>query len=389
MIRLRMRSLVLVLASLMLGIAALCPIYGDEAGRKSEVKMGREAAVEMEKELKLAKDPKLAERVERIGQAIAAVANSETVNALYGKSEVYKFDYKFKVVDDESVNAFSLPGGLIYVNKGLLDYTESDHELAGVLAHEVAHAAHHHMTYLLKEQSKLDGQLALILVAGMLARVNSQALGHMLIGAQLIRIARASGYGQKAEVDADTAGVIYASKAGFNPVGSLTFLERLAHDYSSRPAIDLGIMQTHPPAPARCKCVMAEIKSLGLPINRRAVTKSLKAVTEVVAVGDKQACQVKLGDKVVFEAASIGDTLSAQQRAEAVATKVNQLLDSEPNVRDVTVSPDGKTVLARGEAIVVVTPQDCDLLGKPASEVASQAARALRLAVWGEMVGRM
>jgi beta-barrel assembly-enhancing protease len=389
MIPFRTRATTLILASLVLGIAALSPTYGDEAARKAEIKMGREAAVDVEKEAKLITDPKLQERLDRVGQAVAAVANSDVVPAKYGNSEIYKFDYKFKIVDDESVNAFSLPGGLIYVHKGLLDYVESDHELAGVLAHEIAHCAHHHMTYLIKEESKLDGEIALVLIAGMLAKVNSENLGHLLIGAQLVRIARSSGYGQKAEKDADIAGVMYTAKAGFNPVGSLTFLERLAHDYSCRPAVDLGIMQTHPPAPERCKYVLAEIKSLGLPINRRAVTNSLKAVTEVAKVGDRQACKVKLGDQVLFEAANIESTVSSEQRAEAVATRVNQLLDSEPTLRDVTLSADGRTVLARGEPIVVVTPQDCDLSGKPAPEVASQTAHVLKLAVWGEMIERM
>ncbi|MCX6374461.1 MAG: M48 family metalloprotease [Armatimonadetes bacterium] len=348
----------LILSVLVLGIANLPPVYGGEDPGKAEVKMGREAAVDVEKEKKLITDPAVTERVERIGKAIAEVANLDVVPATYGNSEIYKFDYKFKVIEDESVNAFSLPGGIIYVHKGLLDYVQSDHELAGVLAHEIAHSAHHHMTYLLKEQSKLDGQIALVLIAGMLTKVNSRDLGHLLIGAQLVRIARASGYGQKAEADADVVAVAYMAKAGYNPVGSLTFMERLAHDYAASPSLDLGIMQTHPAPADRCKCVTAQIKALGLPINRRAVTDSLKAVTEQTVVGDKTIVQVKLGDKVIFEAAPIE-------------------------------SSDGMTILARGVPFMIVTPQVGDLLGKYATEVASQAASLVSRAIWGEMVSRL
>ena len=382
-------SALLILSVLVLGIANLPPVYGGEDPGKAEVKMGREAAVDVEKEKKLITDPAVTERVERIGKAIAEVANLDVVPATYGNSDIYKFDYKFKVIEDESVNAFSLPGGIIYVHKGLLDYVQSDHELAGVLAHEIAHSAHHHITYLLKEQSKLDGQIALVLIAGMLTKVNSRDLGHLLIGAQLVRIARASGYGQKAEADADVAAVAYMAKAGYNPVGSLTFMERLAHDYAASPSLDLGIMQTHPAPKDRCKCVTAQIKALGLPINRRAVTNSLKAITEETVVGDKTIMQVKLGDKVIFEAAPIESMVSSQQRAEVVATKINQLLDSDPVVREITVGSDGRTILARGEPIMIVTPQDGDLLGKSATEVASQAASLLRRAIWGEMVSRL
>jgi len=379
---------ILILAALLL---AAGPVFAKDiqAAGKDEIKMGKEAAVEIEKEQKLITDPQVVERVERIGQAIAAIANAEVVPASYGSSEIYKFEYKFKVIDDKTVNAFSLPGGTIYVDKGLLDYVESDHELAGVLAHEVAHSAHHHMTYLLREQSKLDGQIALVLLAGMLTRMDSRDLGHILIGAQLLRIAKTSGYGQKAENDADVSAVTYIAKAGYNPVGSLTFMERLAHDYAARPALDLGIMQTHPIPTDRCKTVTAQIKSLGLPINRRAVTKSVKAIIEESEVDGRKIVQVKLGTDVLFEAAAIESVVTAQQRAEAVATRVNQLLDSDPVVREITLGSDGRTVLARGEAIVVVTPQDAILIGKPPSEVAAQAASILRRTVWAEMVTRL
>jgi hypothetical protein len=166
-------------------------------------------------------------------------------------------------------------------------------------------------------------------------------------------------------------------------------MERLAHDYAARPSLDLGIMQTHPVPKERCKAVTAQIKALGLPVNRRAVTKAVKAITEETEVDGLKVVQVKLGDKVFFEAAPIESLLTSQQRAEAVATNVNQLLDSEPVVREITVSSDGRAVLARGEPIMVVTPQDGQLLGKPAQEVATQAASVLRSTVWAEMVSRL
>ncbi len=365
------------------------PVRADAAGRKAEMNMGREASIEVEKENKVITDPTLTEPLERIGKALADVANTESVAASYGSSEVYKFQYKFKLLDDDSVNAFSLPGGYIYVNKGLLKYVESDHELAGILAHEIAHASHHHMTYLFKEQSRMDGKIGLALIASMLTGVKGTDMNQLLIGAQLVRIAGSSGYGQKAEADADTAGVEYCAKAGFNPVGSLTFLERLSHDYSMRPSVDMGIMQTHPATTDRCKAVLARIKSLGLPVNRRAVTKSLCAEVTDAQVGDKRVSKVSLGDKTLFEAADTDSDGSAHDRAVAIASKVNRLLDSEPTVREIKIGPDGSTVLARGEPVVTVTSQDCIVTGKPAADVAAEAAHVLKLAVWGDMVQRM
>ena len=385
-----MRKLILgALVVFLLVFAAAIPVYAASDQRKAEIKMGRDAVEEVEQGQKFVTDPQIVERVDRIGQAVAKMANTETVSASYGNSNVYQFDYKFKIVDDKDVNAFSLPGGFIYVNKGLLDYCQSDHELAGVLAHEIAHAAHHHMTYLLRQESKLDGQIALLLLAGMLTKVDASDLGNLLLGAQLVRIARSSGYGQKAEADADTAAVIYIEKAGYNPVGMLTFLERLAHDYGATPNQDLGILQTHPSPMDRCKAVESKIKSLGLPLNRRAVMNALKAVTETETVGEQEIVKVKLGDSMLFEPAPIQDALTSEQRAQAIATKVNQALDTEPVVREVTVSSDGCTVMVRGEPIIMVTPQDAGLSGKSVDQVAGDAAMVLRRAIWHEMIGRM
>lgn len=386
-----MRKLILgALVLCLLILAVVIPAYATaDDQRKTEIKMGRDAVEEAERDQKFVTDPQIVERVDRIGQAIAKVANSEAVPATYGNSEVYQFDYKFKVVADKSVNAFSLPGGFIYVNQGLLDYCQSDHELAGVLAHEVAHAAHHHMTYLFKQESKLDGQIALLLLAGMLTRVDAQNLGNLLLGAQLVRIARSSGYGQKAEADADSSAVVYAEKAGFNAVGALTFLERLAHDYGSMPNQELGILQSHPAPMDRCRAVETKIKSLGLPLNRRAVMNALKAVTEPRTDDEQQITKVKLGDNVLFEPAPIEKELTSEQRAQIIATKVNQLLDKEPVVREITVSPDGSTVMGQGEPIIVVTAQDASLIGKSTDEVAQDAALVLRRAIWREMIERM
>ncbi|HUV05236.1 MAG TPA: M48 family metalloprotease [Armatimonadota bacterium] len=379
----------LIISLVVLQAAVPLPVHSDEDARKHEIEMGREAAAEVEKENKLVTDPQMNERVNTIGQRIAAVANSEPVPATYGRPDVYRFDYKFKVIDDNSVNAFSLPGGLVYVHTGLLNYVQSDHELAGVLAHEIAHASHHHVAQLLKQQSRLDAQMAFVLLAGVVTGVDTEDLGNLLIGAQLVRIARGSRYGQKAEADADATAVIYVEKAGYNPVGTLTFLERLASDYANGPNLDMGIMQTHPATRARSKSVLGQIRSLGLPVNRRAVADALKAKTEQVTVEGQPITQVKLGDNVLFEPAPIDDAVTSEQRAEAIATKVNQLLDSEPLLREVALSSDGRTVLARGEPIIVVTAQDSSLYQKPVSEVAAQAAAVLKHAIWQEMIHRL
>ncbi|MCL6628827.1 MAG: M48 family metalloprotease [Armatimonadetes bacterium] len=364
-------------------------VFAAADNAEREVRLGREGAAEVEKEYKLLADLNLSERVNKIGQAIAEVANSYSVPASYGSSEVYQFDYKFKIIDDPTVNAFSLPGGFIYVHKGLLDYVQSDHELAGVLAHEVAHAAHHHITYLLKDQSRMDGRIGLVLLAGMLARMDSSDLGNILIGAQLIRIAKSSGYGQKAEADADATSVIYLEKAGFNPVGALTFLERLAHDQTTKSQITLGILQTHPAPRERCKSMINQIKALGLPINRRAVTSSLKASTEPTTLNGTSVTQVTLDNKVLCHLADIEGGPTSDERANAIAIRINQFLDSEPLLRDVSIGADERSVLGRGKPLMIVTDADSAVCGKPAIELCNHAVDVIKQVIWQDIINRL
>lgn len=369
--------LMLLAAMLMVSPAVLAQSLGD-----AEVSMGRKAAREVEKESKLVDDPAVQERVKTIGDTIAGIANSLEVVSTYGSSRITPFKYTIKVIDEKEINAFSLPGGYVYIHKGLLDYVQSDHELAGVLAHEFAHASHHHMAYLLKEQSKMDGRIALVLLAGILGNMDAQDLSHVLVGAQLVRIAFSSGYGQKAEADADRTAITYLNKAGYNPVGLLTFMERLARDYTDKPQVDMGIYRTHPVSRDRAKAMIAQIEGLGLPIKRREVTDAVRAIAQSISEDNKTLNCVKLADDVIFEPAQIGEDLTSEQRAQIIATKINQLLDKEPQLHQIKLDSDRRAVLACGETLIVVTDEDVALNGKSASELAEQAADALRSFVW-------
>ncbi len=105
-----------------------------------------------------------------IGGELAAIANASKVRTTWGDKRLNPFEYTFKVVE-EDVNAFSLPGGYIYIYEGLVKYAESDDELAGVLAHEIAHASMRHVATMQREAGKLSAMqnpliLAAILIGG-------------------------------------------------------------------------------------------------------------------------------------------------------------------------------------------------------------------------------
>jgi len=344
----------------------------------AEVKMGREAHEEMLRSgLKLVTDPALVQRVETIGKKIAAIANVTKIPAGYGSSDLIPFDYKFFIVDDPDINAFSLPGGYIYINKGLLNYCQSDDELAGVLGHEITHACHHHVMRLQKEQSRLNTQMLVGALVTLLAHVPTADALNLLQGFQLIAIQKVNGFGQTAERDADHGGVIFTSKAGYNPVGMLTFMERLNRDQKLRPDVEQGIFRTHPPEQDRVDAILAQIKEMNVPINRRAVTNMLKVEVRTVALkGNVQVSEVLLDKKVLYRTPSA-------DRANASASTLNRLLDQDIQIYDVTRR--GNTILVRGEPVFSVVAQDTDVPGSTTPEaMADTIYKNLRFTLYQE-----
>jgi len=306
------------------------------------------------------------------------------IPARYGSGKLVPYDYKFFVVDDPDVNAFSLPGGYIFINKGLLNLVQSDDELAGVIGHEITHAAHHHVAKLEREQTKMNTQMAVGLLAAIFAHVPSQDMMNAMTGMQLIAIQKVNGYGQNAERDADHGGIILMQKAGYNPVGMLTFMEGLARQERTRPDIEQGIFRTHPPSKDRADAAVAQIKEMGLPINRRVVTNELKVAVRKVSLGspsDMVASEVVLDGKVFYRSLS-------DQRVKETAQTLDTMLDQSLHIYDITRT--GNTVLARGKPIVTVMPEDVQIPGNgsTADAVADQAYKALRFALFKDLLDR-
>ncbi len=164
--------------------------------------------------------------------------------------------FHFAVLETEDVNAFAAPGGYIFVTRGALRLMESEAELAGVLAHEVAHVDQKHV-------------LERVRRGDMLNRAREEA---DLTGAILDEIAKAgtealfTGLGRGEEMEADSLGVIYATAAGYRPDGLATFVARLAQ--SGTPAARGGFLRelqaTHPPAPDRLEALRRQLAASGV-----------------------------------------------------------------------------------------------------------------------------
>ena len=227
-------------------VVACCCFVGlrpAEAGMISledEIKMGRETAQSLEAKYGLSQDYYLNERVDRIGQRLAAVC---------GRNEI---TYSFKVLNSNEVNALACPGGFIYVFKGLMDYMPSDTELAGVLGHEVGHVAKKHTVH------SIEKQLWTSLI--LLAATRGQGLGLV----QAAQQALFAGYSRTDERGADKEGVNNTIKAGFNPYAMLITVQKLDDLSKQGGGSNYGLFSSHPEPEERVKRVVKQLKAYNI-----------------------------------------------------------------------------------------------------------------------------
>jgi Zn-dependent protease with chaperone function len=337
---------------------------------KKDVEQGKEYVKELEKDLKISGDATLLDRVKRIGEPLAAIANKSAIPATYGDSRLSPFEYSFKVVIDKDVNAFSVPGGFIYVHTGLLENVESDAELAGVLAHEIAHASHRHLATLAREYSKAS---TLTTIAALLVAVfaDGRDAVNAMNAQQLFLMALTSGWSERAELDADQAGLKYLLQTGHNPVGLLTFMERLAFKENRLgPKIDWGIQRTHPPSRKRVE----ELRKL-LVANKIAIARSEVTTSFRVAVSDDgERKALTFGEFSLF---TVGGA-DAAARAVDLAEKMNRFFDSTPQI--FAVRADDNRLMWFGRPLVEF--REGDIAGKSGAEAAKAALAAVKNALF-------
>ncbi len=196
------------LGLLLLGVmVALTGCRGTTWSKKEEVRIGQQVAAEVEKAYKLDPDPAVQQRVQTIGQRLVAVAGDKD------------FKFSFKVLDSEEINAFALPGGPIYVFRGLMDKIGDDEDmLAGVLAHEMAHVNRRHAN-----KQYTEG-----LWRGIVISLATR--GSVRDAAEIADALMQLRYSRQHEYEADRLAVEYTYKAGYDPHGILRFLEMLQRE---------------------------------------------------------------------------------------------------------------------------------------------------------------
>jgi Zn-dependent protease with chaperone function len=203
-------ALLIVWTMLTLPIAAVAQTRVEMPKNKykvqDDVKIGREAAAEVEQQFPILNDSEATRYVQEVGQRL--------VRAIPPQYQQSAFDYRFKIVNARDINAFALPGGPMYVNRGMIEAAKSEGEMAGVMAHEISHVALRHAT---AQQTKLNNPLNQILGIG--AILGGAILGGQT-GAQLGQIFAAGyflRYSRDYERQADILGAQIMARAGYDP----------------------------------------------------------------------------------------------------------------------------------------------------------------------------
>ena len=244
------RAVQVVLVPVFLLIAGCATIYNPATEReevifideKSEIAIGAGTAKRLEKKYSLYEDAKAVRYVNRIGRDVARAGDRPNL------------EYHFKVLNIEQVNALALPGGFVYVTRGLLDRVGDDDELAAVLGHEIGHIAARHGV------KKLQAQLGYSLLSTLIFREDKykdmeQALD---MAANLISL----GYSRNDELLADRLGTRYSYRSGYGLRGMLSFLKKLKKMEKQEPFLLDVLLSTHPPTLERIGVVEEEINRL-------------------------------------------------------------------------------------------------------------------------------
>ncbi len=210
-----------------------------------EVSLGKQLAQMIEQSAKLVDDPVVTEYVDRVAQHL--VRNSDA-----------RVPFTVKVIDSDEINAFALPGGFFYINSGLILSATEEAELAGVMAHEIAHVTARHAT-----KSATKAELLNYAMIPLIIFLPGGAAGYgiyqgLSFGIPLTFLK----FNRDSEREADFLGLQYMYKAGYDPTSFITFFEKIQEKERKQPGSVPKIFASHPPTPERVKRAQQEIAEL-------------------------------------------------------------------------------------------------------------------------------
>jgi beta-barrel assembly-enhancing protease len=210
-----------------------------------EIALGKQLSQEVEKVSKLIQDPVIVGYVNKVGQNLVRNSDAEV-------------PFTIKVIDDEHINAFALPGGFFYVNTGVLLHADTEAELAGVMAHEIAHVCARHQT-----RNATKANIMQIASIPLIMTLPGTWAGYGIYEGLNFAIPMTYlKFGRDAEREADYLGLQYMYKAGYDPNAFVAFFEKVEAEEKKEPGTIPKIFDTHPPTPDRVIAAQKEIATI-------------------------------------------------------------------------------------------------------------------------------
>jgi len=318
-----------------------------------DIEIGRESAAQVERELPILKHRSAEDYIKKIGERLAR------------KAPGGDYPYQFRITNLSDINAFALPGGFMYINRGLIEAAGSEAELAGVMAHEIGHVALRHGT---NQASKAYlTQAGLGILGGLLGRGGTgqiiEAVGGFGLNALFLKFSRT------AETQSDLVGAQMLAQAGYDPMAMARFFEKLREETDQDPGKMEEFFSSHPPPADRAKRVQEEVRLIG-------------HVSKAAPVGDFRSLQRQLSRlpdaPSMRELAGAGpdaelpeeipsselELFTQKDRVFEILFPVNWEAWEDPNGVGVTLAPrggivasDGNQHIVRGVLVSHFTPQ--------------------------------
>jgi len=338
-------------------------LFATERDLNKEQKLGKKLSEDIEKKYEVVEDLNQNSLITEIGNKLAKV------------SEMREMQFHFRILKEDGPNAFSIPGGYIYVTYDLFDYIQSDDELAGILAHEIAHVIHNHAL----KQTRDNTKFTLLTILGVLLTREPD----VAILGKFTTITFLNQYSREYEEEADLTALDLLIKTGYNPVGFLTFLERLYTREMFKPELHLGIFQTHPETENRINYVKDKLKERGIDIDRRATTDYLKVsskyilkdsfYTGVICIDDISVLTLTFpkGEEIYLKMIEAAQNLDKFISIDLAPYEINVLSEGSTS-----------TLLVRNIRIISLDNSETIYLGKTAEEMLHETKNKIKQVLW-------
>lgn len=358
-------------AALVAAVIRPCPASMMSVSEKDEKELGEEAAKEIIAQYGLVDSKAEEDRLIHVGMALVQAS---------GRPEL---EYHFYIINTDMVNAFALPGGYIFTTRGMMDFVDDDDELAAVIGHEVVHVAKKHgvVQYKQSMRSMMINLFLLILTQ------NPNAV----IANEMYQQGKSEIFGRHAEVEADTVGLEYIIKAGYNPSAMIGLMEKLGRIEQHQAPIFEGYFEVHPPSAERIENIKKHLAELNVTygnVSSYKVRGRTFAREECAAGGGDCSGVLFSGGRELARFYSADDKMPPYERAREAARTLNRLLDKGVDIYDVRTDASGDypAVLVKDTLLARALPGDAKAASKAQSDLVEDWSQNIKNFIWTDTI---